>query len=85
MPVGELAAHNHSASINNVANHNHTAYGQSVRATDGSGYNSCNYVSGKTGDAGGHGHSITINTTGSNTAHNNIQPYLAVYYWKRTA
>lgn len=80
-----MASHNHSASSNTIENHTHTAYGQSIRATDGSGYNSCNYASGNTGAAGSHSHTITVNNTGSNTAHNNIQPYLAVYYWQRTA
>ena len=32
---------------------------------------------------GAHGHNIGINNTGGNVAHNNIQPYLAVYMWKR--
>ena len=30
-------------------------------------------------------HSHTINNTGGNEAHNNMQPYLSVYMWKRTA
>lgn len=32
-----------------------------------------------------HTHTVTINSTGGNTAMNNMQPYLAVYMWKRTA
>ena len=31
------------------------------------------------------GTSVTTSTSGGNTAHNNMPPYLAVYVWKRTA
>ena len=33
---------------------------------------------------GSHSHSMSINNAGSNTAHNNIQPYISVYIWRRT-
>ena len=52
MAVGELPAHNHTASTNTTGNHSHT---------------------------------ININNTGSSQSHNNMQPYLTVYMWKRTA
>lgn len=29
--------------------------------------------------------SVTINPSGSSQAHNNIQPYIAIFIWKRTA
>lgn len=32
-----------------------------------------------------HGHTVTVNSTGGNAAHNNMQPYLVVYMWQRTA
>ena len=38
---------------------------------------------GATSSAGGHTHTVTISNTGGNREHNNMQPYLAVYMWKR--
>ena len=35
--------------------------------------------------ADAHTHTVTVNNTGSGSAMNNMQPYLAVYMWKRTA
>lgn len=32
-----------------------------------------------------HSHTVIINSTGSNQAHNNLPPYIAIYIWKRTA
>lgn len=34
---------------------------------------------------GGHSHSVSIDNAGSGWGHNNMQPYLAVYMWQRTA
>ena len=89
LTVGELAAHSHTATSNSVANHTHNCYGDSGwSGTSLFGFSdnpSSANVYKATEAAGSHSHTITINSTGSNTAHNNIQPYLAVYYWKRTA
>ena len=32
-----------------------------------------------------HNHTITIDNIGSNTAHNNLQPYYACYIWQRVS
>ena len=95
LTVGELPSHGHSASTNTTGNHTHThpgwQMGEGIRHQDGcsaipqrgdqGGYNGTYTFS----TAGNHSHTITVNNTGSNTAHNNMQPYLTVYMWKRVS
>ena len=78
--------HAHTASTNTTGNHTHSYvrfYGGGAGACpDGSSYQG-SYQ--QTGSAGNHSHTVTINSTGSNQPHNNLQPYISAFIWKRTA
>ena len=38
---------------------------------------------GETSEAGAHSHTAVANSVGDNKPHNNMQPYLVVYFWER--
>lgn len=86
LPVGELPNHSHSATTNTAGEHSHK-YGGSYNGSDAyqrrdAGCPQDN-KSWSTSVSGNHTHTITIDSTGSNTPHNNIQPYYVCYIWQR--
>ena len=90
--VGELASHSHTGSTNSAGAHSHTTK-IGYNSASGSGYGK--YMPPDSGvqrndnlasnSAGNHSHTVSINNTGGNTPHNNIQPYISCHIWKRIA
>ena len=91
LTYGELPAHSHTGTTNSNGNHTHTVTmnrtnkrGNETDTVWSYSENLCGSGSVTTSTNGSHTHSFTTNTTGSNTSHNNMQPYITVYRWKRT-
>lgn len=97
LTVNESASHNHTGSANTTGStHTHTLSLEQRHGKDGAWQTTAFFSNGDTGTkgqrvsaslsaAGAHTHNISINNTGGNQPHNNMQPYLVVYMWKRTA
>lgn len=92
LTVSESAPHNHTGSattsgsththaLTMQASHGKSGNGGVPRFSDGDVWSP--YKTQNLSAAGEHSHAITINNSGGGQAHNNMQPYLSVYMWKR--
>lgn len=101
LSVGELPIHSHTATVSNEGNHNHLTGVCAVAADPGyfkegstylgdwnkareHGWGS-NVYEGLTNSAGAHGHTVTNDNTGKGQSHNNMQPYMSIFMWKRVS
>lgn len=94
LTTNESAPHNHTGSattsgsththaLTMQASHGKSGNGGVPRFSDGDIWS--DYKTQNLSAAGEHSHAITINNSGGGQAHNNMQPYLSVYMWKRTS
>lgn len=94
LTVSESAPHNHTGNATTSgsththaltmrASHGKSGNGGLPRFGDGDVWS--DYKTQNLSAAGEHSHAITINNSGGGQAHNNMQPYLSVYMWKRTS
>lgn len=71
--------YSHTLTIAEMPNHNHYTHHWAQNTTPG--WLSGQLYYGQKGSAGDH----VTSSTGGGSAHNNLSPYIVVYFWRRTA
>lgn len=89
---GQMPSHYHQGGTDGAGAHSHSYYrtnGQIIRRISNNNDNNHGFNDGgydtQTSGVGNHAHSFTTNSKGNNQPHNNLQPYVVVYMWRRTA
>ena len=84
LTTDELATHTHTGSAASAGAHTHTGNWANLTGTNGNpgtSFKLCTDVEGGTTSSNGaHTHTLSLDSAGSNTAHNNLQPYMTLYY-----
>lgn len=98
--TSSAGSHSHNSGVTDDVNHsfaqytsyknsskysfmNETSHAVNYQSTTSSGGSHSHSMS--LNSAGSHTHTMNLNNTGGGQAHNNMQPYLAVYMWTRIA
>jgi hypothetical protein len=82
-----VVSHTHTATTESAGSHAHTL---TSGTTDGFGAQTGGFGRGgpntiTTAEAGVHNHTVSVASSGSSGTNANLQPYITVYMWKRTA
>lgn len=86
-----VVSHTHTASTSTAGNHRHQVGAKDSTANEGGDTSSefvkdySNVVNPYTSYAGDHTHVVTVDSAGVSGTNANLQPYITVYMWKRTA
>lgn len=89
-----VVSHTHTGSTSTAGGHTHSYNDPKLPSAgtnsyqngpQGTTWRTENIAVGNTGTAGEHSHTLTIDSAGSSGVNANLQPYITVYMWKRTA